>query len=63
MINVEGQFNSTNSTPQATNRASTSGYAHTTYPTITPKPSIMLNQTLINFEPRCKIPIDHSSNN
>ncbi|KAH0709452.1 hypothetical protein KY284_010879 [Solanum tuberosum] len=37
MINEEGRVNSTNSTPQATFRASTSGHDHTNSPTITPE--------------------------
>uniref|UniRef100_M1E0Y6 Uncharacterized protein n=1 Tax=Solanum tuberosum TaxID=4113 RepID=M1E0Y6_SOLTU len=37
MNNVEGRVNSTNSIPQATFRASTSGHDHTISPTIIPE--------------------------
>uniref|UniRef100_M1E0Y1 Uncharacterized protein n=1 Tax=Solanum tuberosum TaxID=4113 RepID=M1E0Y1_SOLTU len=37
LVNMEGQVNFTNSTPQATFRASTSGHDHTNSPTITPR--------------------------
>jgi len=36
LVNVEGRVNSTNSTPQATFCASTSGHDHANSPTITP---------------------------